>query len=80
MAEQPCPVKLEPCLSARTPGRSSAKNRVEFDQLLTESVGTLLHQGLVDLEEVAQDGVRVRAYRHSVSAHGRAARPSVRTQ
>jgi transposase len=37
------------------------QNRVAFDQLLTDSVGTLLHQGLVDLEEVAQDGVRVRA-------------------
>ena len=37
------------------------KHATLFDQLLTESVATLLHQGLVDLEEVAQDGVRVRA-------------------
>jgi transposase len=29
--------------------------------LLTQSVATLLQQGLVDLEEVAQDGLRVRA-------------------
>jgi len=32
-----------------------------FDQLLTESVASLLHAGLADLSEVAQDGVRVRA-------------------
>lgn len=30
-------------------------------ELLTQSVATLMHQGLVDLEEVAQDGMRVRA-------------------
>jgi transposase len=32
-----------------------------LSQLLTDSVATLLHQGLVDLQEVAQDGLRVRA-------------------
>lgn len=32
-----------------------------FNQLLTESVATLMHQGLVQLQEVAQDGLRVRA-------------------
>jgi len=32
-----------------------------LDGLLTGSVATLLHQGLVKLERVAQDGVRVRA-------------------
>jgi transposase len=32
-----------------------------FDQLLTQSVAALLHEGLVDLDEVAQDGMRVRA-------------------
>ncbi len=32
-----------------------------LDQLLTESVATLIHEGLVDLKRVAQDGMRVRA-------------------
>ena len=32
-----------------------------LDQLLTDSVATLLHQGLVELKRVAQDGMRVRA-------------------
>jgi transposase len=32
-----------------------------LDQLLTDSVATLLHQGLVTLDRVAQDGMRVRA-------------------
>lgn len=32
-----------------------------LDELLTGSVATLMHQGLVTLERVAQDGVRVRA-------------------
>jgi transposase len=32
-----------------------------LDSVLTESVASLLHQGLVDLTEVAQDGMRVRA-------------------
>jgi transposase len=32
-----------------------------FDRLLTESVASLVHAGLADLSEVAQDGMRVRA-------------------
>jgi hypothetical protein len=32
-----------------------------LDRLLTESVATLLHQGLIDLKLVAQDGLRIRA-------------------
>lgn len=32
-----------------------------LDELLTNSVATLMHQGLVELQEVAHDGVRVRA-------------------
>jgi transposase len=32
-----------------------------LDKLLTNSVATLMHQGLVELREVAHDGVRVRA-------------------
>ncbi|UUO08205.1 IS1182 family transposase [Blastopirellula sp. J2-11] len=32
-----------------------------LDQLLTQSVATLLHQELIDLNRVAQDGMRVRA-------------------
>jgi transposase len=32
-----------------------------FDQLLTQSVASLVHAGLADVTEVAQDGVRVRA-------------------
>jgi transposase len=32
-----------------------------LDQLLTDGVATLLHEGLVQLQQVAQDGMRVRA-------------------
>jgi len=32
-----------------------------LDQLLTDSVAALMHEGLVTLERIAQDGVRVRA-------------------
>lgn len=32
-----------------------------FDELLTDTVAVLMHKGLVDLERVAQDGMRVRA-------------------
>lgn len=32
-----------------------------LDQLLTDSVAALLHQGLIELKRVAQDGMRVRA-------------------
>jgi transposase len=38
-----------------------SKNQESFNELLTQSVATLMQQGLVELEEVAQDGVRVRA-------------------
>lgn len=33
----------------------------EFDELLTDTVAVLMHKGLVDLERVAQDGMKVRA-------------------
>lgn len=33
----------------------------QFDELLTETVAVLMHKGLVKLERVAQDGMRVRA-------------------
>jgi len=33
-----------------------------LDQLLTDTIATLMHQGLVTLETVAQDGMRVRAH------------------
>lgn len=33
----------------------------ELDELLTDSVAVLMHKGLVDLERVAQDGMKVRA-------------------
>jgi transposase len=37
-------------------------NHVDIlDDLLTQSVGVLLHQGLIELNRVAQDGMRVRA-------------------
>ena len=32
-----------------------------FDKLLTENVAVLIHEGLVEMESVAQDGMRVRA-------------------
>jgi transposase len=38
-----------------------------LDQLLTDTIATLLHQGLVRLEMVAQDGMRVRAHAGSSS-------------
>jgi transposase len=38
-----------------------SENGELFDRLLTQSVAALLHAGLADLAEVAQDGVRVRA-------------------
>lgn len=37
------------------------KHEAFLDDLLTRSVAALLHQGLVDLNRVTQDGVRVRA-------------------
>ena len=38
-----------------------SKNEAFLNELLTQSVATLMEQGLVNLEEVAQDGLRVRA-------------------
>ncbi|MGN6544788.1 MAG: IS1182 family transposase [Aureliella sp.] len=38
-----------------------SQNAEFLEQLLTDSVAALMHQGLVTLEVVAQDGVRVRA-------------------
>ena len=38
-----------------------AENGDFLDKLLTESVAALIHEGLVDMESVAQDGMRVRA-------------------
>lgn len=40
-----------------------------LDELFTNSVATLLHQGLVQLKRVAQDGMRVRASAGSSSFH-----------
>lgn len=40
-----------------------------LDQCLTESVAVLMHQGLVSLERVAQDGMRVRANASGKSFH-----------
>lgn len=37
------------------------RNEAAVDALLTESLGVLLHEGLLALERVAQDGLRVRA-------------------
>jgi transposase len=36
-------------------------NAALFNQTLTESVAALLHEGLIELERVAQDGMKVRA-------------------
>jgi transposase len=38
-----------------------SQNGAALSELLTRSVATLLQQGLVELQEVAQDGLRVRA-------------------
>ena len=38
-----------------------------LDQLLTQTVAVLLHEGLIDLKRVAQDGMRVRAAAGSAS-------------
>jgi len=37
------------------------RHEAEVDALLTQSLGVLLHEGLLSLERVAQDGMRVRA-------------------
>jgi transposase len=41
----------------------------ELDQLLTDHVAALMHQGLVHLKRVAQDGIRVRAHASAGSFH-----------
>jgi transposase len=41
----------------------------ELDQLLTDHVAALVHQGLVHLRRVAQDGIRVRAWASAASFH-----------
>jgi transposase len=43
-----------------------------LDELLTQSVATLLHEGLVTLHRVAQDGMRVRAHAGASSFRRRA--------
>jgi len=43
-----------------------------LDELLTQSVATLMHQGLVTLKRVAQDGMRVRASAGAASFRRRA--------
>lgn len=59
-----------------TPHHSLADFRVEqvevLDQLLSEGVAALLHQGLVQLTRVAQDGMKVRASAGSSSFRRRA--------
>jgi transposase len=52
-----------------------SRNGAVLSQLLTDSVATLMQQGLVDLQEVAQDGLRVRA---SAGAHSFRREPSLR--
>lgn len=37
------------------------EHEAKLDALLTQSLGVMLHEGLVTLEQVAQDGMRVRA-------------------
>lgn len=39
-----------------------SQSEKEFDEVLTQSVAVLLHQGLVTIERVAFDGMRVRAH------------------
>lgn len=38
-----------------------SNSETQFDELLTDTVAVLMHKGLVKLERVAQDGMRVRA-------------------
>ena len=38
-----------------------SNSEAQFDELLTETVAVLMHKGLVKLDRVAQDGMRVRA-------------------
>jgi transposase len=43
-----------------------------LDQVLTQTVAVLMHEGLVDLQRVAQDGMRVRAAAGASSFHRQA--------
>ena len=47
-------------------------HRAELDDLLTQTIAVLLHQDLISLETVAQDGIRVRASAGSSSFRRRA--------
>jgi transposase len=47
----------------------STKHSDQFDAWLTESVAILMREGLVSLEETAQDGMRVRACASTSSFH-----------
>ena len=44
-----------------------SENGELWERLLTDSVAVLLHQQLITLEEVAQDGMKVRAHAGSSS-------------
>lgn len=48
-----------------------SQSEAQFDALLTDTVAVLMHKGLVTLERVAQDGMRVRASAGSGSFRGR---------
>lgn len=39
-----------------------SKHGEAFDDLLTQSIGVLLHQGLIKIEAIAQDGMKVEAH------------------
>lgn len=52
--------------------RFRSENPERLDALMTESVGVLLHHGLVSLSRVAQDGMRVRASAGKSSFHRQA--------
>ena len=51
-----------------------------LDHLLTHSVATLMHEGLVSLHRVAQDGMRVRAHAGASSFRRRVTLEECRSQ
>ncbi len=53
---------------------------VFLEELLTQSVATLMHEGLVTLQRVAQDGMRVRASAGAASFRRRATLEECQTQ
>lgn len=55
-------------------------HREFLDQLLTDTIATLLHRHIVTLETVAQDGMRVRANAGTGSFRGRSTLESCREQ